>query len=128
MSSDGIFKRNFTPWFFGIYFRNAKHHQVMAVLGVSSQRAASGMCSHDSKAGAGVEEGTSVAHSLLFRRPAFYDHPDPPSSISAAHLKVSEYNQGGFPPALGHPPRTWGVTKILSLRVKGEGKGLCSGR
>ena len=95
----------------------------MALLGVTSQRAASGMCSHETKACAGVEEGTN-----LDRRPAFYDHPDPPSSISAAHLKVSEYNQGGFPPGLGHPPKTWGVTKILLLRVKGEGNGLCSGR
>lgn len=100
----------------------------MALLGVTSQRAASGMCSHETKACAGVEEGTNVDHGLLFRRSAFYDHPDPPSSISAAHFKVSEYNQGGFPPGLGHPPKTWGVTKILLLRVKGEGKGLCSGR
>ena len=71
-----------------------------------------GMCSHETKGCTGVEEGTDVGHSLSFKRAVFCDHPDPPSSISAAHLKVSEYNQGGFPPGLGHPPKTWGVTKI----------------
>ena len=80
------------------------------------------MCSYETKACAGVEEGTNVGRSLLFRRLAFSDHPDPPSSISAAPLKVSEYSQGGLPLGLDLPPRTWGVTQISLLRVKGEGR------
>lgn len=65
-----------------------------------------------------------MGHSLLFRRAA--------CSVTILTLQVaflqhtSKYlntTKVGFLLGLGHPPRTWGVTKLLLLRVKGEGKG-----